>query len=138
MWAGIRYPAHAEALVDSTLLVVTRSLLKDLIARSAEMAMDMLAGMSAKLWEFNQLIEQLSLKEVPARLASMLLEMPAKAGTNTIVLKQTKRELAAQIGTIAETLSRALKKLKAAGLIEVDGPEITILDPDGLADLAET
>ena len=138
MWAGIRYPAHAEALVDSTLLVVTRSLLKDLIAGNADLAMDMLAGMSAKLWEFNQLIEQLSLKEVPARLASMLLEMPAKAGTNTIVLKQTKRELAAQIGTIAETLSRALKKLKAAGLIEVNGPEITIVDPDGLADLAQT
>ena len=138
MWAGIRYPAHAEALVDSTLLVVTRSLLKDLIARNAEIAMDMLAGMSAKLWEFNQLIEQLSLKEVPARLASILLEMPAKAGTNTIVLKQTKRELAAQIGTIAETLSRALKKLRSAGLIEVNGAEITILDPDGLADLAET
>ncbi|MGB2822213.1 MAG: helix-turn-helix domain-containing protein, partial [Phycisphaerae bacterium] len=51
---------------------------------------------------------------------------------------QTKRELAAQIGTIAETLSRALKKLAASGLIEVNGPEITILDPDGLAELADS
>jgi CRP-like cAMP-binding protein len=137
MWAGIRYPAHAEVLADSTLLVVSRTVLKDLIARNPDLGMAMLAGMSSKLWEFNTLIEQLSLKEVPARLAGILLEMPAKAGTNTVVLTQTKRELAAQIGTIAETLSRAFRKLAASGLIEVNGPEITILDPDGLADLAE-
>lgn len=138
MWADIRYPAHAEVLTDATLLVVRRAVLKDMIARNADLGMAMLAGMSAKLWEFNTLIEQLSLKEVPARLASVLLEMPAKAGTNTVVLTQTKRELAAQIGTIAETLSRALKKLAASGLIEVNGPEITILDPDGLAELADS
>ena len=137
MWAGINYPAHAEALKDTTLLVVRRSVLKQLITRDPEIAMAMMAGMSAKLREFNQLIEQLSLREVPARLANVLLELPAKPGTNTVVLKQSKRQLAGQIGTIAETLSRALKKLSDSGLIEVNGPEITILDPDGLAELAD-
>ena len=137
MWARIRYPAHAEVLENSTLLVVNRSVLKRLITDNPEIAMAMLAGMSAKLREFNRLIEQLSLKEVPARLANALLELPAKPGTDIVVLKQTKRELAGQIGTIAETLSRALKKLSNAGLIEVNGPEITILDPEGLAELAD-
>ena len=137
MWAGINYPAHAEVLEDTTLLVVRRSVLKQLITDNPEIAMAMMAGMSAKLREFNQLIEQLSLREVPARLANVLLELPARAGTDTVVLKQTKRQLAAQIGTVAETLSRALKKLSASGLIEVNGPEITILDPDGLAELAD-
>jgi len=137
MWAGICFPAHAEVLEETTLLVVRRSVLKDLIARNPDFALAMLAGMSAKLREFNQLIEQLSLREVPARLANVLLDLPAKPGTNTVVLKQTKRELAAQIGTIAETLSRALKKLSSSGLIEVNGPEITILDPDALSELAE-
>jgi CRP/FNR family transcriptional regulator len=137
MWARISYPAHAEVLEDTTLLVVKRSVLKRLITDNPDIAMAMMAGMSAKLREFNQLIEQLSLREVPARLANVLLELPAKPGTNTVVLQQTKRELAGQIGTVAETLSRALKKLSAAGLIEVNGPEITILDPDGLAELAD-
>ena len=137
MWGGIRYPAHAEVLADSSLLVVSRSALKDLIDRNTELGLAMLGGMSAKLREFNQLIEQLSLKEVPARLGNILLDLPAKPGTNTVVLKQTKRELAAQIGTIPETLSRALKKLNTMGLIEVNGSEITILDPEGLGDLAE-
>ena len=137
MWAGVRYPADAEVLVDSTLMFVSRSVLKRLIGRNAELSLAMLAGMSAKLWEFNTLIEQLSLKEVPARLAKTLLELPARPGTNTVILKQTKRHLAAQIGTVAETLSRALRKLRTAGLIEVNGSEITILDLDGLAELAE-
>ncbi len=138
MWAGICYPAHAEAITDVTLLGVSRKVVKDLIDRNTDLALNMMAGMSAKLREFNQLIEQLSLKEVPARLANILLELPAKPGTNTIVLKQSKRELAAQIGTIAETLSRAFKKLTISGLIEVKGSQITILDPEGLADLAES
>jgi len=138
MWAGIRYPAYAEALVDAVLLVVKRSVLKDLIAQNPDLALAMLGGMSAKLREFNQLIEQLSLKEVPARLGGILLELPVKPGTDTVALKQTKRELAAQIGTIPATLSRAFKKLNAMGLIEVNGSEITILDPDGLTELADS
>ena len=137
MWAGGCYPAFAETLAETTLLIVTRKVLKGMLARNSDLAIGMMAGMSAKLREFNQLIEQLSLKEVPARLANILLQLPARPGTNTVVLKQTKRELAAQIGTIAETLSRALKKLKAAGLIDVNGAEITLLDPDALAELAD-
>ena len=137
MWSGGRYPAFAETLTDATVLHVSRDALRGLIDRNADLALAMLGGMSAKLREFNQLIEQLSLREVPARLANILLELPARAGTDTVVLKQTKRQLAAQIGTVAETLSRALKKLAASGLIEVHGSEITILDPDGLAELAE-
>ena len=138
MWAGIRYPAHAEALVETTLLGVSRAVLKKLIDRNTDLSLAMLGGMSAKLREFNQLIEQLSLKEVPARLGNILLELPARPGTNTVVLKQTKRELAARIGTVPETLSRAFKKLNAMGLIEVKGSEIMILDPDGLSDLADS
>lgn len=137
MWSGVRYPAFAETMADSVLMVVRRSTLKTMVAQNADLVMQMFAGMSAKLREFNQLIEQLSLKDVPARLAHILLELPTMAGTDTIVLKQTKRELAAQIGTIAETLSRALGKLKARGLIEVNGSKITILDAEALADLAD-
>ena len=137
MLADIRYPANAQTLDDSTLLVVSRSALKKLIGSNADLAFALLAGLSAKLREFNLLIEQLSLKEVPARLAGVLLEMSRDAGSDTFRLKQTKRELAAQIGTVAETLSRALKKFKATGVVEVAGSTITILDVDALAYLAD-
>lgn len=138
MWAGIAYPAHAEVVADAALLVVRRAALKAAIQRRADLALDMLAGMSAKLHEFSQLIEQLSLKEVPQRLAAVLLAQAAEARANAFRLKQTKRELAAQIGTVAATLSRAFAKLRASGLVEVRGRQITILDREALARLAES
>jgi CRP/FNR family transcriptional regulator len=138
MWASSRYPAHAETLAKTTLLAVRRSTLQELAARKPEMALAMIAGMSRKLQEFTRLIEQLSLKEVPARLAGVLLDLLDDARGDAIVLRQTKRELASQIGTIPETLSRAFARLKKDRLIDVRGPEITILDREALAELAES
>ena len=131
--AGGTYPAFAEAAEDCTLLAIDRRELRRAIRTNPDLAMGMLAGLSAKLHEFNRLIEELSLKEVPARLAGVLLRMADEAGGPTFRLRQTKRELAAQIGTVAETLSRALAKLKDAGFIRVRGGEITILDREGLS-----
>ena len=137
MWGGGAFPAYAEAVGDAALLIITRRVLHQEIAESPDMAMGMMAGLSAKLREFNQLIEDLSLKEVPARLAGVLLAESKKSGARTVRLQQTKRQLAAQIGTVAETLSRAFKKLRCAGLIEVRGAEITILDADALSEVSE-
>ena len=135
--AGVNYPAFAEAVEDATLLVVARRDLREAVAANPDLAIGMMAGLSAKLREFNRLIEELSLKEVPSRLASVLLRLADEAGGETVRLAQTKRELAAQIGTVAETLSRALGKLKDAGLIAVRGRQITLLDGERLRELAE-
>jgi CRP/FNR family transcriptional regulator len=137
MWARIAFPAHAEAIEECRLLVVPRETLRNAFAGNAELAMGMLAGLSKKLREFNLLIERLSLKEVPARLADMLLEQAKKTGSSVFRLGQTKSELAAIIGTVPETLSRALAKLRKSGLIQVKGSEITICDLEALRDLAE-
>jgi len=137
MWAEINYPAFADALTDTTLLAISRRRLREIITRDADLAMGMMAGLSRKLREFNQLIEQLSLKEVPARLAGIILAEADRVGSDRFRLRQTKRQLAGRIGTVAETLSRALGKLKAEGLIEVRGPDITVLDRRRLGELAE-
>lgn len=160
MWAGIPFPAHAEAVEDSRLLVVPRDTLRRAFASNADLAMGMLAGLSAKLREFNVLIERLSLMEVPARLAGVLLDLavssasplgeagrrgrpgegapPYRSGHPvSFRLPQTKRELADQIGTVPETLSRAFAKLKKQGIIEVKGSTIFIKNLDALRDAAE-
>jgi len=137
MLAGIDYPAHAEPVSDARLMVVTREVLREAMAANPDLAMGMLAGLSGKLREFNRLIEDLSLKEVPARLAGALLKMRRSSGADCFRLPATKRELAAQIGTVAETLSRALGKLKSEGLVRVKGSEVTLLDVPGLKALAK-
>lgn len=137
MWHGGKYPAFAQALADSELLIVSRSGLKSAITSSPELVLALLGGLSAKLREFAQLIEELSLKEVPARLAGVLLAESSRTGSAKFVLRRTKRQLASQIGTIAETLSRALAKLRDEGLIEMDGNRLAILDREALEDLAQ-
>jgi CRP/FNR family transcriptional regulator len=130
------YPAWADALEETCLLEVQRSRLTSIVASHPRLALGMMAGLTGKLHEFAGLIEQLSLKEVPARLAAALLAESEEAGTSRFRLKQSKRQLAARLGTVAETLSRALAKLRKSGAIDVQGREITILDADQLEDIA--
>ena len=137
MWAGGRYPAYAEAVTPAALFALSRRALRDAFAADPELAIGMMAGLSQKLREFVRLIEDLTLREVPARLAGALLDETRRAGAPRFRMRQSKAELAAQLGTIPETLSRALRKLKGAGLIAVRGPEITALKPAELRKLAD-
>jgi CRP-like cAMP-binding protein len=99
--------------------------------------MNMLAIMSLRLRRFARMIEDLSLKEVPGRLATYLLLSSEQArSANRLRLDLTKVQLASLIGTIPETLSRILAKMANQGFIRLDGPTIEILDRDGLTDLA--
>ena len=136
MWANVKIPARAETLTDATILIVRRGALKDLIEKNADIALAMMAGLSAKLREFNQLIAQLSLRDVPGRLAAALLQQAKQAGNDSFELSQSKKQLAGQLGTVPETLSRALKKLKAARWIDVQGSTITILDKSALEQIS--
>ena len=130
--AGGRYPANAEAEEATVLAAIRRIDLIEAIEADAEVAVGMLAGLSSKLHEFAALIESLSLKDVPTRLASALLDEADRAEADCFRLRETKRALAQRLGTVSETLSRALARFRDEGLIAVAGPEITILDRPGL------
>jgi CRP-like cAMP-binding protein len=82
-------------------------------------------------------VEELSLKEVSARLASYFLKISDETGKNVFKLEISKSELARSLGTVSATLSRNLKKMKELGVIKVDGQTITVLDPDFLRNIAE-
>jgi len=130
------YPANCAALKDSVVALLPKEAFFTLLQESPAISIKMMGGLSAFLREFNRTIEDLSLKEVPARLASFLLAEYEKTGETTIVLRTTKAELANQLGTISETLSRNLRKCREQGLIAVNGNKIEILDQDRLYDLA--
>lgn len=137
LFADQRYPAHAVALGRSQVLLFPRRALIDQISRAPDLALALLAVMAWRLHKFAFLIEDLSLKEVPSRLAAYFLDLSLQQDADAVRLDVSKTQLAGLLGTIPETLSRILAKMSAAGLIEVNGAEVRLADVDRLGDLAE-
>ena len=74
-------------------------------------------------------IENLSLKEVPARLAGYLVYLSHEQGdSDEVELDISKGQLASLLGTIPETLSRIFAKMSEEGLIQVNGRKISLLN----------
>ncbi len=137
VFAGRSFPANAEALVDSRLLFFPRNGFVALISRNPSLAMKMLAVLSIRLRQFAVQIENLSLKEVPGRLASYLIILTnEQENAASVMLPISKGQLASLLGTIPETLSRIFAKMAGQGLIEVNGRKISILDPVGLEEIS--
>ena len=130
LFAGAGYPAFAEALADSRILYFPKRKFLQLLQGDPQLSLNMLATMAGFLKRFSHLVERLSLRDVSARLAQYLLqEIPLDSpAPPRIKLKLTKSQLAAQLGTVSETLSRTLKKFRQEGIITVQGRNITILD----------
>jgi CRP-like cAMP-binding protein len=101
------------------------------------MAVNMLGILSQRLRRFTYLIEDLSLKEVPGRLAAYLIYLGERSESRqALELEITKAQLASLLGTIPETLSRILAKLVQQGIISVEGRKIRVLDRNALESLA--
>ncbi len=130
---GQPFPATAEALVKTRVLFFPRKEFVQVVTQSPSIALNMLAVLSMRLRRFASQIESLSLKEVPARLASYLLYLSEEqGGVDSIELEISKGQLASLLGTIPETLSRIFGKMSEEGLIEVQGRNIHLLDRTGL------
>ena len=127
------FPANAEAIIKSSTLFFPRKDFVALIEKKPLLALNMLAVLSRRLRQFAVQIENLSLKEVPARLAGYLLYIAKEQDNgNAVKLPVSKGQLASLLGTIPETLSRIFSRMSDEGLIQVEGRLITILDRDGL------
>jgi CRP/FNR family transcriptional regulator len=137
LFAGSSYPAHAESLRETSVIFFPRAAFEKLIKRDPDLAMNMLAILSHRLKYFSRLVEDLSLKEVPQRLATYLLYLSdTRNNASHIDLSISKGQLASLLGTIPETLSRILNKMAVQGFIEVKGRRIKFLKKDALESLA--
>jgi len=141
VFSDASYPATAMALEDCQTLFFPKAPFLRQLAVSPTLARNMLATLSRLMLHLTRQLEDLSLKEVSARLAHYLLERCQEShGTiekgQAFELPTTKTHLAAYLGTIGETLSRTLSRMKSQGVIEVEKGRITITDPAVLRKIA--
>ena len=135
------YPAFAEALTESQLLFFPKRDFIHLIEKNPKLSINMIVSLSHFLRRFASLIEELSLKEVSSRMAKYLIDLSmrlSKEGKNSseVELDLSKTQLASKLGTISETLSRTLSKMKAKRIIDVKRNRILILNREALEELA--
>lgn len=126
------YPASARAVEFSTVLLIPKTPVLELIGRNPDLALRMLGSMGAHLRVLVGMLDDLTLKDVETRLLNWLVKPGRAAAGGVIRLAGTKRVLAAELGTSSETLSRTLARLRDQKLIKVAGQTITILDGAGL------
>lgn len=126
------YPADARALEPTQVLLVQKDGFLALIKRQPELALRMLGSMSSHLCVLVGQIEDLTVKDVETRLANWLVKRcpnPQSESPFRIELAIPKGVLAAELGTVRETFSRTLAKLRELKLLAVKGKTITVLSP---------
>ena len=140
---GGNYPASVSALDAATLLFISKQDFQSLCLAHPQVALKVLRVVGARLRRLVGIIEELSFTTVRNRLVAFLLRSAQREGKKTaagieITLPSSKQELASQIGTVRELVSRNLSRLQAEGLIRMDGSSLTIPSLKALEVLLET
>jgi CRP/FNR family transcriptional regulator len=135
--SGGRYPASVEAVTPAEIVWLPREALFELLEREPKVARTLVSDLARRVVTLTEVAQTLAL-DVPARLARFLFQRSLETGRPTerglvIDIGMSKAELAEALGTVPETLSRALARMREDGLIEVEGREVRVFDVGALA-----
>lgn len=137
VFSGTTYPATVMALEDVDVWAIPAREFLALTEQFPALAMAVIHHLSDRVLHYIGLVEDLSLRNVEARLANTLLQHAEAQDGQLIVPRRgwtTFDEMAVRLGTVRDVLSRGLKTLEAEGLLRVEKQAIVLLDPKGLAE----
>ncbi|MGD0830573.1 MAG: Crp/Fnr family transcriptional regulator [Terracidiphilus sp.] len=139
---GGMYPASAVAIEDTQIAFIAQRDFHSYCLEHPEVALKVLSVVGARLRRLVGIIEELSFTTIRQRLVAMLLKLAQNEGVKTeagieFLLPSTHQELANQLGTVRELVSRNLMRLQAEGLLDVDARRIVVKDATGLSALLE-
>lgn len=140
---GGPYPASAVAIEDSEIAFISQRDFHSYCLEHPEVALKVLAVVGARLRRLVGIIEELSFTTIRQRLIAALVKLAQSEGKKTergveFQLPASHQELANQLGTVRELISRNLMRLQAEGLLDVDARQIVVKDMKGLSALLET
>jgi CRP/FNR family transcriptional regulator len=126
------YTAEAVSETDVTAIAISRAAFEEMLARSASFRSFVFEGLAARLTAMFRLIEQVAFSRMDSRLAQKLVELSHGADTISI----TQAQLATELGTAREVVTRVLAELQRIEAVKVGRGEIVIKSRKALADLA--
>ena len=129
---GFRRSANVIALTDGVAMRLSEAAFLTEIRKSSELALWLLRQYTHRVRELTDRIYELSTYSVGVRLHCELLRLVMQAGIERgpVVLRKspTHAELSARIGTNRESVTREMRALATAGIIQQKGRSLTILD----------
>jgi CRP/FNR family transcriptional regulator len=139
---GGPYPASVIALDETEIAFLSRRDFQGFCIEHPEVALKVLAVVGARLRQLVAIIEELSFTTIRQRLASTLVKLAQNEGKKTargieFRLPASHQEMASQLGTVRELISRNLTRLQAEGLLEVNARDVVVKDMKGLVALLE-
>ena len=137
---GGTYPASAVAIDDAEIAFISRKDFQAFCMEHPEVALKVLAVVGGRLRRLVGIIEELSFTTIRQRLITALLRMAESEGAETergveFLLPVSHQELANELGTVRELISRNLMRLQAEGMLDVDARQIVVKDMKGLRGL---
>ncbi len=137
VFTGTPYPGTVLALEPVSVWSIEREQVLALVSRYPEFAQAVIRRLGERVLHFIDLVDDLTLRSVEARLAHTLLKHTVKEGDHLIVPRRTWTtidEMAVRLGTVRDVLGRILRNLENEGLLRVERDAITILEPEILAE----
>jgi CRP/FNR family transcriptional regulator len=134
--------SYAQATEPSTISVMCRADLERLILRKPQVGLQLTYLLSERLSRYEARLEALGLKEVPARLASLVLQLIESDGVKTsngyrIPTHYTHQQLGTMIGANREAVTRAFARLQDTGAVELKRRRIHVRDLELLREAAQ-
>lgn len=134
---GGPFPASASAVEDTEMAFISRRDFQAYCMEHPEVSLKVLSVVGERLRRLVGIIEELSFTTIRQRLISVLVKLAQTEGAKTargieFQLPSTHQELAHQLGTVRELISRNLMRLQAEGLVEVEARHIVVKDLKGL------
>lgn len=129
------YPANARAVEDTEVILIPIEEFKNHLKKRPDLAWRMVTSMSHHLRSLVSTLEGLRFRDIETRLVHWLLQRCPDVASDRgvdIVLGTSKGELAVELATRPETLSRTFRKLRSAGYVEVHSRLVFVSNPSAL------
>lgn len=133
--------AYAEAMEPSVICAMKRHDLERLVIEKPQVGLKVMSVLGERLSHAEDRMEDIALKEVPARLASFILQLVEEEGVVTregykVPTRYTHRQLASLIGSKRETVTKAFTLLQRSGAVELKRRRIHVKDIEALKSAA--
>ena len=126
------YAAEGVAETDVTAVAIPRATFDDLVGRSRQFRDFVFQAYARRMTDLFRVIDEVAFGRIDARLAERLLALARGTGA----VQATHQQLAAELGTAREVVSRQLTEFQRRGWIGQSRGLVTLSDPQALAAVA--